>query len=193
MSTFGLQIEILGLLMTALHPRLRTIVPACLRFPSTIHSSIQAFAQVRNHLRTRSCPHVAPGFIDSTGCDCVTYGSRLSHHGNIGVWEEILLGKVGSPGLILQARQGTAHFILSYHYSVQRNAQFLTGSYRPMNDKSCKLKHLQQNIKLFTKHNIRTLYIISHKIYFEQMLARTKTSLQRAKRKDVSYFTATPR
>ena len=132
-------------------------------------------------------------FIDSTGRDAVTYGSRLSQYGNTEVWEENLLGKMGSPGLILQARQGTVHFILSYRHSVQRNAEILTGSYRPMSDKSCKLKHLQQNIKLFTTHNIRTLYIISHKINFEQMRARTKTSLQRAKRKDVPYFSATPR
>ena len=96
---------------------------------------------------------MAPGFIDSTSRDAVTYGSRLDQQGNTRVWEEIPLSRVRAFDEILHAKQGTTLFILSYRHSVQINTELLTRSHRPTNDKNCKLEHLQQLLS-FPQHII---------------------------------------
>ena len=49
----------------------------------------------------------------------------------------------------------------------------------------------KQNISLTTQ-TITRLYHTGHDTYFKQMLARTKTNLQRVKRQDVTYIRAAP-
>ena len=95
---------------------------------------------------------------------------------------------------ILHAKQSITHLILAKHHARSRLMVNLspevTGP-RTMGAVSWNTCIKQDDSP--ANQTIRRLHHIRHDTYFKQMLASTKTSLQRAKRQDVTYVRAAPR
>ena len=161
--------------------------------PPPMHSLIHAGQKFSHHLWTRCCLHVAPRFKKAL---FVMLSQIAADSANIAMPESEKKFLWANCGLLTKlctqcrAPPTSSSQIMTRSRLMTNLSSEVTG---PRTMSAVSWNTLGKQDEKFLTQTIPRPYHIGHNTYNKQMLASTKTSLQGAKRQDVTYVRAAPR